>query len=363
MSNPTPASGPSDRAEADAVARDAAARDAVDAADAGADETVASDSARSHEEAGHTAVIPPSELPAERSDDAQADARAAEPVVVPPILDEPDLSSPAVSEPVVIVPETAPSAPAAREPLPVRQAWSEPSDRQVDDEGTPTVASTVVDDEQHPYPAAAYAPVPEAGSQPLTPAQQQFPLFVQAPEAPRDRGNRGFGILIGLLGTIVFAAIYAAAVTGLQLVYPNATVRAGGDFVDILLSLVTSWVFIVPVVVFFFAWMITAVIINRAGWVHWVLGGFVIGLVTYLSWFGGFLLQEQAWKLGGTASLKLVLDNAFAFGPVIAFVVAREIPVWLGGWIGAHGRRVRAQNLEAQREYEQVLDAGPTVAR
>lgn len=355
MSNPTPASGPSDASEADAAARDAAARDSI-APDSdaptgtGANEAVEAESSRSHEEAGHTAVIPPSDLPAERVvAEPAADARAA--------------------EPVVIVPETAPAPadaapPVVREPLPVRQAWSEPSDRRIEDEGTPTVASDLAaDTEQHPYPAAAYAPVPGPEAQPLTPAQQQFPLFVQAPEAPRDRGNRGFGILIGLLGTVVFAAIYAAAVTGLQLVYPNATVRAGGDFVDILLSLVTSWVFIVPVVVFFFAWLVTAVIINRAGWVHWVLGGFVIGLVTYLSWFGGLLLQEQAWKLGGTASLKLVLDNAFAFGPVIAFVVAREIPVWLGGWIGAHGRKVRAQNLEAQREYEQVLDAGPTVAR
>ncbi|MFZ4893420.1 hypothetical protein ACL9RL_03105 [Plantibacter sp. Mn2098] len=354
MSNPTPEPGSSDRLEADAAARDSVTG-----------EQPADDAATSAVETDAAAPVdaPPAALP------------AAAPVIVPethqaPVADPAPAVDTATTQFTPAEQTAAQYNPAQQAPaqyVPAQQAWSEPAIAQPPVEQFAPASAPAEEFESHPYPAAAYVPVAEQTAAPLAqqfaPAQQQFPLYVQAPEQPKDRGNRGFGILIGLLGTVVFGAIYAAAVSGLALAFGGgAGVGRSNDFVEILTTLVTSWVFIGPVIAFFLAWIIASVIINRAGWVHWVLGGVLIGLVTYLAWFGGLLLEQRAWTLGGTATLRLLLDNAFAFGPVVAFVVAREIPVWLGGWIASHGRKVRAENIEAQREYEQVLEAGPTVA-
>lgn len=235
-----------------------------------------------------------------------------------------------------------------------------------DTAGTPTSTATArqADTGAHPYPAAAYEPVARSGATETTTSteteqqQQAFPLYVQAPSEPEVRGNRGFGILIGLLGTIIFAGLYAAAVAGLQLV-----LEGDGTFVENLVQISTSWPFLLAAAGFFLSWVVTATIVNRSGWVHWVLGGFIIGLVVFLAWVGGFLIQERAWTLSVDEVLAEVTGVAFTFGPVLAFVVAREIPVWLGGWIAARGRKVREANLEARAEYERVLEAGPTTAR
>jgi len=231
----------------------------------------------------------------------------------------------------------------------------------LDDDTAATTTARPSDTGAHPYPAAAYAPVGLGAATPAGPTtdqQQAFPLYVQAPSAPDIRGNRGFGILIGLLATVIFAGLYAAAVSGLQLLFED-----DGSFVDNLVQIATSWPFLLAVAGFFLSWAVTATIVNRSGWVHWVLGGFIIGLVVFLAWVGGFLIQERAWTLSVDEILAEVTGVAFTFGPVLAFIVAREIPVWLGGWIAARGRKVRDANLEAQAEYERVLEAGPTTAR
>lgn len=238
------------------------------------------------------------------------------------------------------------------------------SNIELDDDTSATTTTRQADTGAHPYPAAAYAPVgltteTTASSAPTTDQQQQaFPLYIQAPSAPDVRGNRGFGILIGLLGTIIFAGLYASAVSGLQLVFDD-----NGTFVENLIQISTSWPFLLAAAGFFLAWAVTATLVNRSGWVHWVLGGFIIGLVVFLAWVGGFLIQERAWTLSVDEILAEVTGVAFTFGPVIAFIIAREIPVWLGGWIASRGRKVREANLEAQAEYERVLEAGPTTAR
>lgn len=237
------------------------------------------------------------------------------------------------------------------------------SNIELDDDTSATPTTRQADTGAHPYPAAAYAPVglgtdTAASAAPTTEQQQAFPLYIQAPSAPDIRGNRGFGILIGLLGTIIFAGLYASAVSGLQLLF-----EGDGSFVDNLIQISTSWPFLLATAGFFLAWAVTATLVNRSGWVHWVLGGFIIGLVVFLAWVGGFLIQERAWTLSIDEILAEVTGVAFTFGPVLAFIVAREIPVWLGGWIASRGRKVREANLEAQAEYERVLEAGPTTAR
>ncbi|MGK9146167.1 hypothetical protein KXS11_00880 [Plantibacter flavus] len=263
--------------------------------------------------------------------------------------------APAVSREVPVVADTATEQPTrSYAPHTPQRAYS------AVDEDTTGVVQQQADTGAHPYPAAAYAPVGLETATATAPEQQQaaFPLYIQAPSAPDVRGNRGFGILIGLLGTIIFAALYAAAVAGLQLLFED-----DGTFVENIIQISTSWPFILATTGFFLAWVVTATIVNRSGWVHWVLGGFIIGLVAFLAWVGGFLIQERAWTLSVDEILAEATGVAFTFGPVLAFVVAREIPVWLGGWIASRGRKVRDANLEAQAEYERVLEAGPTTAR
>lgn len=262
------------------------------------------------------------------------------------------------SEPVIVESASAEQETRAYAPHAPQRAYS---NIELDDDTAATTTAKQADTGAHPYPAAAYAPVglsTATDAAPATEQQQAFPLYIQAPSAPDIRGNRGFGILVGLLATVVFAGLYAAAVAGLQLLFED-----DGTFVENIVQLSTSWPFLLAVAAFFISWAVTAAIVNRSGWVHWVLGGFIIGLVVFLAWVGGFLIQERAWTLSVDEILAEVTGVAFTFGPVLAFIVAREIPVWLGGWIASRGRKVRAANIEAQEEYDRVLEAGPTTAR
>lgn len=81
------------------------------------------------------------------------------------------------------------------------------------------------------------APAAEtAVAAPVEPAPQ--PIFVQAPEAPRPRGNRGAAGAIGLLAALVFALLYLAASLGLGAAAGDVTT---GTLVERLTDAVTSW--------------------------------------------------------------------------------------------------------------------------
>jgi hypothetical protein len=44
-------------------------------------------------------------------------------------------------------------------------------------------------------------------------------------------------------------------------------------------------------------------------------------------------------------------------------VIGRELTIWFGAWVAARGKRVTELNIEAQREYERTLEAGPQLVR
>ena len=48
---------------------------------------------------------------------------------------------------------------------------------------------------------------------------------------------------------------------------------------------------------------------------------------------------------------------------IAAFIIGRELTIWFGAWVAARGRRVTELNVEAQREYERTLEAGPQLIR
>lgn len=308
---------------------------------------------------------------------ASRDAVAPEPVVVEPARDETlrdeTVREDAVREPLTAEPATGSGAAGASERL-------APADSE-------TVVAPVVDSE----PTAVYEPSHTAhsayagssgdldpaiygagaglaggaavtASEPAgvaAPAAPQ-PIFVQAPEAPRPRGNRGAVGAIGLLAALSFGLLYLLAALIVRVVDGDATVA---DLGAEALSAVSSWWFWVPVAVFFLAFWLLGAIINRGRWGAWVIFGLLVGVAAYGGHLLGQLFQAQFWTLTASQGAQLVEDQLFAPLAIVAFILGREITIWFGAWAAARGKRVTELNIEARREYERTLEAGPQLHR
>ena len=205
-------------------------------------------------------------------------------------------------------------------------------------------------------PPSDYAPTTPATT--ATPPVQT-PIYVQAPTPPKDRSNRGGGVLIALVATLVYGAVYAAAVftiVGLSSSTINETTRVFTEFV-------VRPVFYGPVIFFFLAFALLVSLVNRAGWWSYVLFGFLVAVVVYGSYIGSALLTVQAWNLNPSEVASVVSQQWFAPFAIAAGVIAREVPIWFGAWISRRGRGVTARNAAARTEYERVLAEGPQAAR
>ena len=208
--------------------------------------------------------------------------------------------------------------------------------------------------------AGAATLAPEPAAEPYTPAPAPAPqtIYVQAPTPPKERGNRGFGVLVALIGTVVFALLYAGVAYLLVSLYGAG---AGGG-IRVLTEFLVQPVFWVPVVAFFIGFALLAVIVNRGAWWIYAVLGLLVGVLVYFSYIGGALLTVDAWTLTvdeGTEFLAQRWLDPFA---IAAFIIAREIPIWLGGWIAARGRTVAERNRLAYEAYERELAAGPQVS-
>jgi len=217
---------------------------------------------------------------------------------------------------------------------------------------------TAVITPSEPVVAPAAAPAVVAAPPAAEPAPQ--PIFVQAPEAPRPRGNRGAAGAIGLLAALVFALLYLAASLGLGAATGDVTT---GNLVQQLTDAVTSWWFWVPVAVFFLGFWLLGAIINRGRWGQWVVLGLLVGAVSYGGHLLGQLFQAPFWTLTASQGAELVEDQLLAPLAIVAFILGREITIWFGAWVAARGARVTELNTEAQREYERTLEAGPQLHR
>jgi hypothetical protein len=181
------------------------------------------------------------------------------------------------------------------------------------------------------------------------------PVYVQAPTPPKAKGNRGFGILVGVLATLVFGALYLLALVFVVTPVSGATDAPTAAILDTL----ASAVFYVPVIVFFLAWVLLVVILTRAAWWGYVIGGFFVGLLTYVGYLAG-ILAANAFEVAPSQVPQFLLDHLFDAPALLAFVIAREVPIWFGVWVGKRGRAVRVRNAEARDEYERILEAGPS---
>lgn len=291
-----------------------------------------------------------------------------QPVIVQPAADEPGRNEPAAdnsvdpdlaafeeaerSHPGTFTPPAAAAAPPAFTDRDETAVVATPVSYR-DEE--PTVANTAygsyADDETRVLPSE-----PVVAAAPLVPQ----PIFVQAPEPPRDRGNRGTAGAIGLLATLVFALLYLGTTIGLGALAGDVTAENLGTAA---VAPLLTWGFWTPVVVFFLGFWLLGSIINRGRWGLWVVFGIIVGAIAYGGHILGQIFEARFWTLSPSAGLELVGEQLLAPLAIAAFVFARELTIWFGAWVARSGARKTELNAEAQREYERTLEAGPTLAR
>ncbi len=254
----------------------------------------------------------------------------------------------------------------AEHPAPDAATADEPvSDGATADEPEPAPEPAPVEPETstEQVPAADEAPTteppaPVAPAAPAPPAEpEQRAIYVQAPTPPRPRGNRGFGVLVGLIATVAFAALYALA--GYLLVFVQGSTAAP---IDAFLQFLGHPAFWVPVLVFFLSFILLAAIVNRNGWWAYAVFGLLVGIVVYFSYVGGALLGE-AWNLTSAEVGDFVAARWLDPRAILAGVFAREVTLWFGAWVAARGRTVTARNRAAYEEYDRQLAAGPQLTR
>lgn len=199
-------------------------------------------------------------------------------------------------------------------------------------------------------------PVATGAATGATAAYAAQPIFVQAPEAPRPRGNRAAAGAIGLLAALSFGLLYLAAALGVGFADGSIT---GENVGAEALGALTTWWFWVPVAVFFLGFWLLGAILNRGRWGYWVIFGLVVGFIAYGGHILGQLFQAPFWTLTASQGAELVEGQLFAPLAIAAFLIGRELTIWFGAWVASRGKRVTELNYEAQREYERTLEAGP----
>ncbi|MCR2813751.1 ABC transporter [Microbacterium sp. zg.Y1090] len=207
-------------------------------------------------------------------------------------------------------------------------------------------------------PAATAYDTAAPDAYPAAPGPQ--PIFVQAPEAPRPRGNRGAAGAIGLLAAVAFGALYLAAWLGFAAIAGDITEE---NLVEVTLGALTTWALWMPVISFFLAFWLLGAIINRGRWGLWVIFGLLVGVAAYGGHLLGQLMDAPFWTLTASQGAALVESQLLVPLAATAFILGRELTIWFGAWVAARGRRVTELNAEAQREYERTLEAGPQLYR
>lgn len=189
-------------------------------------------------------------------------------------------------------------------------------------------------------------------------------LYMQSPMPPDLKGNRGAGVLIALLATVAFAALYAGIIAAwIARDFPPSTFLSDG-----LLPWVTSWGFIAGVVAFFVGVVVLVMVFGRAGWWAYVIFSLLVGVLVWAASAGTFAITGipgtdvsalvQQYGVSGSQFEKgfaLMKHLGFTVPTLGAAVLAREVAVWFGAWIGARGRKVTAKNVEMMKEYEEAL--------
>lgn len=240
------------------------------------------------------------------------------------------------AQPSSSIPPVTPEGPGVQTSMP---ATPPPSEQ-------PAAESSLIE----PVAASAVAARPEVIEVPIN--HPMAALYMNTPEPPEFKGNRGIGVLIALLAGVAYAALFAGIIA-LILAPALSPSQFSVIFVEYLLSLA----FIIPVVAFVVSLILLVIIANRAGWWAYVLGGFLVGVVVWVAATGGLALSPDISELTRLEGLNSLFVLALLPMPLLAGVAAREMTVWFGAWIGARGRKIAARNDEVLEEYEEALAA------
>lgn len=260
----------------------------------------------------------------------------------PEPLREPE---PHAAEPAAPTTESATTtAPAAPPAYPTSDTAATARDTETPDD----TAATRVNDAPTTAPPA-HAP---ADGTTTTAAAAPTPtvVYVDPPARPKKRGTRGVGLAVVLLATGIFTILYALATILLAL-----ALRPDGlnGFVEYL----ASAPFVVPVLVFAGAHLLLVLIANRAGWWMHVLGGFLVAVLVWVAFIGAAVITAGAAGASAAEQQAVILQQVVNPLGILAAVLAREIPIWVGGIVARRGRTQTAKNAEAQEAYERDLAA------
>lgn len=187
-------------------------------------------------------------------------------------------------------------------------------------------------------PAAVRTEVPPVA------APQQV-VYVQAPPAPRNRGNRGVGTLIAVLSAVIFVALLAVATAAIRY-------ASSGSFEFGFLS---QSQFFIPVLFFLVAFVLLVLLVNRGAWWAYIIGSILVGLAVYFGTIGlGLLTTDVISNTPAEANARFIVQLANPF-VIASALLAREVSLWFGAIISRRGRNVKARNAAAREVHEREL--------
>lgn len=209
-------------------------------------------------------------------------------------------------------------------------------------EPTPVVEERVEDTRLETAPPETPAPEPTPAA---TVGAQPQVIYISQPAPPVRKGNRGFGVLIALLATLGFAAVFAIA----------------GALIGFIINGVLSFDFLgaalfwVPVLLFAVGFILLVLITNRAGWWTYIVGSILVGLFVYFGTVGIRMLAAGVIQDPGAAA-DLFAIQLLNPSTIVAGLLARELSMWVGVAISRRGRVVRARNAEARAAYDRDVE-------
>ena len=195
--------------------------------------------------------------------------------------------------------------------------------------------------EETPYQAPYVAPTPPAQQYTPTTAQPNV-VYVNAPQAPVEKSNRGFGVLISLAATFAFMIVLAVVMV---IIYST---RSGALFVDFL----GQTAFYVPALFFFVGAVLITLLLNRAGWWAYVVGSLVLGVFVYFGTIATVLVINGVVLLTPDAAAEQFRLGTVSPFTIAAALVAREVMLWAGAIIASRGRKLKVRNAEALEAFK-----------
>lgn len=213
-------------------------------------------------------------------------------------------------------------------------------------EYTPLGADTAAPAEEHPE---FFRPKPEAESA----VSAGAPLTHNDPAIEEPRTNRTGAVWIALTGGVAFALLYLLA----TILYSWAAFTwgdnvGGRDLFTYVqnrsFNFASTPIYWLTSIAFFFYFTVLALFFYGAKWRAYVIGGLVVALLTYATAIAAGLFTVSAWTLTFREA-SAFMWRSIAFNPLIliTLILAREIPIWFGGWIALRAKKLREKDLSS----------------